>query len=95
MEFRNSFIKDLKFCNREIVIIGIGNSKINGDAFGPMVGEILKDEYNVVGNMRNNVNYNNLEYHINRINRRYNNPYIITIDSAISNVLKIRRCIYK
>lgn len=81
---------DLSFKKRDIVIIGIGNSRIIGDSFGPLVGEILKDDYNVVGDMKNNVNYSNLEIYIDRINRKYSNPYIITVDSAMSNVMKIR-----
>lgn len=87
--------KEVKLCNREIVIIGIGNSKIIGDSFGPLVGEILKNDFNVVGDMKENVNYNNIEIYMEKINRKYENPYIITVDSAVSNVLKVRRNICK
>lgn len=95
----NRFLKvierEIRLCDREIVIIGIGNSKIIGDSFGPLVGELLKNDFNVIGNMTENVNYNNFEEHMQKINRKYKNPYIITVDSAVSSVLKVRRNICK
>lgn len=87
--------REIKLYDREVVIIGIGNSKIIGDSFGPLVGEMLKNDFNVIGNMRENVNYNNFEEHMEKINRKYENPYIITVDSAISSILKVRRNICK
>ena len=81
--------KEIRLFNREVVIIGIGNSRIIGDSFGPLVGEMLKSDFNVVGDMKENVNYNNFEECIENINRKYENPYIITVDSALSNILKV------
>lgn len=95
--YRN-FIKmietDKVIGNREYVIVCIGNSEIMGDSFGPFVGEMLKNDYNVVGDMKNNVNYSNLEFNMRQIKIKYNNPYIIAVDSAVSNVLKVRRDFY-
>ena len=64
-----------------------------GDSFGPIVGtklkklfESMKNVY-IIGDLENTVNNNNANNIINEICDKYNNPFIISIDSAFSNTL--------
>lgn len=58
--------------------------------FGPIVGYKLKylfkdvREVEIYGNLDKNICANNVNDTINYIQRKYNNPFIIAIDSAIS-----------
>ena len=57
---------------------------------GPIVGEYLynnikKSNVYVLGNLKNNITYQNIDVILNRINNTIKNPYMILIDSALSN----------
>lgn len=82
--------------NTNFVFICIGTSKLIGDSFGPFVGENLKKhnilknnktkklKINIYGDIENNVNFRNINKLIDEINYKYYNPFIITVDSALS-----------
>ena len=78
----------------EIVILCVGTIKIIGDAIGPIVGqkliEVLKVKKNkriiVCGNIYNTLNFNNAKNILRKIDEECENPFIITIDSALGNM---------
>ena len=71
---------------RPIIFLCIGTDKIIGDSFGPIVGHFLTNEENIIiyGNLINTVNATNLYEVSKKIMKKYINPYIVVIDSAIS-----------
>ena len=76
-------------CFSDIVFICIGTKKVIGDSIGPLIGENLKEIQNdfihVFGTMDNNINFINGKETIKEIYEKYKNPFIITIDAALSN----------
>jgi putative sporulation protein YyaC len=79
--------------NKNIVFLCIGSNRIIGDAFGPVVGSILKkqfkntDEIEIIGNLDDVVTYNNIAERINENNK--DNKLIIVVDSALSHKANI------
>lgn len=73
----------------DIVFLCIGTSKIIGDSVGPFIGSKLKcieNEFvHVCGTIEQNLNFRNAKRMIEEISCNYKNPYIITIDAALSN----------
>ena len=70
------------------IFLCIGSSKCIGDSLGPKVGEILSKKINniyVFGNMEQNVSYSNINIVLEEIYHKINNPYLIIIDSALSD----------
>lgn len=72
------------------VFLCIGTNKCIGDSLGPRIGEILnekiyKNNIYVIGNLRENINYSNIFDTLNKIYNNIDNPYLILIDSALSN----------
>ena len=92
--FEKMLNKDLAHENEysNIIFLCIGTSKLIGDSIGPHVGDKLKiienDYIKVYGTTENNVDFLNSKYVIEKIYKEYNNPYIITIDAALSNIYK-------
>ena len=91
--FNFEFNKVIKRVNEkrysDLIFICIGTNKIVGDSFGPILGEILKRNVNdrrikVIGDLINNINAKNIK------NIKYNcaNPYVISIDSALSDTIE-------
>jgi len=78
----------------EIIILCIGTNKIMGDMIGPMVGENLKSKIItpknkkliVFGNMTQTLNLKNANNIINKVKNNYQNPFVITIDTALSKI---------
>lgn len=73
--------------DRPIVFLCVGNSKIWYDSYGPMVGTLLRYlgfNYYIYGNLRSNVNLDNLSEFIEMIYKFHVNPFVIVFDSAIS-----------
>ncbi len=80
--------------NREIVFLCIGTEKVIGDSFGPIVGQMLKNKTkNVYGNLSETVNATNLSEKISQIYLKFNNPYIIVLDSALGNKEMINKVV--
>ena len=77
-----------KYVNK--VFLCIGTTECIGDSIGPRVGEILNQNIGnknniIIGNLNENLNYSNINKKINTIYKKIDNPYIIVIDSALSN----------
>ena len=76
--------------NKSYLFLCIGTTSIIGDAFGPVVGTILKQTYSnksnivVIGDIYNSVNYTNINENIKLIKCKYKNNIIIVLDSALS-----------
>lgn len=95
--FNFEFNKVIKKVNEkrysDLIFICIGTNKIVGDSFGPIVGEILKHNVRdgrikVIGDLTNNINAKNIFQNLKNIEDKYTNPYIISIDSALSNSIE-------
>ncbi len=73
-----------------IVFLCIGTDRITGDSFGPLVGYKLKNVLNhikkiqVIGDLDETVSNQNILNAINYIEKNYKNPFIVSIDSALS-----------
>ena len=100
----NSFINDFSdvMCNladgnqySNIIFLCIGTDRITGDSFGPLVGYKLKSLFfdakriDIIGDLENPVNATNISDIARQINENYTNPFIIAIDSAMSNTENI------
>jgi len=73
---------------RPVVFLCVGSFKLSYDCFGPLMGSLLQAldiKYYIYGNIRCNINAQNLENYIKIIHNFHINPYIIVIDSAISS----------
>ena len=90
--FEEEFIKYIKKAEyfSDMVFICIGTKNLIGDSIGPLIGENLReiqsDFIHVYGTMDNNINFINGKETIEEIYRKYINPYLITIDAALSNI---------
>ena len=78
-------------CFSEIICLCIGSDRATGDTFGPLVGDklncLFKDNecVKVIGTLNNTVNSNNIRDVMQNIEDTYENPFIIAVDSAMSN----------
>ena len=72
-----------------LVFLCIGTNKIIGDSVGPIVGNYLKklqNEYlQIYGTLDDTINFFNAKDVIEGIYQNLENPYLITIDAALSN----------
>lgn len=72
-----------------LVFLCIGTDKIVGDSIGPLVGNRLKNLQNeylqIYGTLDKTINFINAKDIIEKIYQRLENPYLITIDAALSN----------
>lgn len=73
-----------------IVLLCIGTDKIIGDCFGPLVGYNLKkyknNSFYIEGDLDKIICATNIVNRINEIYKKYNNPFIIAIDSCLSHL---------
>ena len=72
-----------------LVFLCIGTNKIVGDSVGPIIGNKLKNMENkymqIYGTLDNTLNFINAKEIIENIYNNFSNPYLITIDAALSN----------
>lgn len=86
-----NFLAELdNFNYSDVIFLCIGTNKVVGDSFGPIIGEILKNnikhpKINIIGNLKYNVNANNIIKITQKINKKYYKPYIVSIDSALGD----------
>ena len=84
----NSLIINKSFSS--VIFLCVGTDRIIGDTFGPIVGHKLKKLFkgikniNILGDLNNIVCNTNIEKVIDSICINFSNPFIISIDSAIS-----------
>ena len=73
-----------------LIFLCIGTDKVIGDSFGPIVGYKLKKYFGdtknvqIIGDLENNICSTNIEKTIENICKVSSNPFIISIDSALS-----------
>lgn len=78
---------------RPIIFLCIGTDRSTGDSLGPLIGYKLKSFHKnniyVYGTLETPVHSKNLEIILNKINKHFNNPYIVAIDSCLGVVHNI------
>ena len=73
----------------DIVILCIGTDKLVGDLVGPIAGHKLKrlfkncEKVKIYGDIKQTVNITNVNDIVLKISTSFNQPFIITIDSAL------------
>lgn len=80
----NEFEKSGK---EEIIIVNIGTDKCIGDSFGPFLGSYLKEKdysMKVYGTLEYPIHALNIQRSLDRIKDIHKNPFIISLDSALS-----------
>ena len=107
-ETYNNFVNDFsvilrnKINNLEIsklIFLCIGTDRITGDSFGPLIGyklsKVFKEKENieVIGNLENTVCMHNIKYIMQDIKNKYEEPFLIAIDAALSNKNNIGKII--
>lgn len=81
---------NIKKSNNNIIFLCIGTTKVVGDSFGPFVGTCLKKslenytDIKIMGDLKNDITYNEIENTIKLIEKEYKNSLVIVIDSALS-----------
>lgn len=89
-EFNN--IINCNKCYDKIIFLCIGTNKIVGDAFGPVVGSVLKRFFQndksilVMGDLQNTITYEHIPEKQIYINDNYRTSLIIVLDSALSEI---------
>ena len=80
----------------ELIFLCVGTDKIIGDAIGPIVGTKLEKELekdntnykakniNIYGKIGDTLNFKNARGLIQFMEKQYKNPFIVTIDAALS-----------
>ncbi|OLN23048.1 spore protease YyaC [Domibacillus antri] len=82
-ELQNIFQKT---ASREIVILCIGSDLSIGDSLGPLVGTILEEKqvpYHVYGTLKEPVHAQNITNIVNKIHKRFKDPFIFSIDASL------------
>ncbi len=83
----------------KLIFLCIGTDQIIGDSFGPLVGyklkKLFKDEENieVVGDLNHIINSKNIKSILKAIYNKYEDPFLIAIDAAVSNKTEIGKII--
>ncbi|GAB6137160.1 spore protease YyaC [Halanaerobaculum tunisiense] len=74
--------------HQKLIVACIGTDRSTGDALGPLVGsKLTKFRFNnsvdILGTLENPVHATNLQDQIEKIQHKYNNPFIIAIDAGL------------
>jgi putative sporulation protein YyaC len=75
----------------KILFVCVGTNRIIGDAFGPVIGSVLKrnlleeNGINVLGDLKKCITYSDLNKMENWLNMQKNESLVIVLDSALSN----------
>ncbi|URZ06711.1 spore protease YyaC [Clostridium felsineum] len=82
---------------KDIVIVSLGVDTVIGDCLGPLVGSMLKRNgiKNVYGTLDKTVNMSNISKILNEIHEKFNEPYILVVDAAISSEDNVNNIILK
>lgn len=79
--------------NRPIIFLCIGTDRSTGDALGPLVGYKLryfsKNNFYIYGTLENPIHAKNIAYMLDEIKLKFQNPYIIAIDSCLGSITNI------
>lgn len=86
----NNVLNRKIYKNTNIVFLCIGTNTIVGDAFGPVVGSVLKNSLSnnrnieILGDLTDCVTYNEVKNVVRLLGCSYKNSLIIVLDSALS-----------
>lgn len=76
--------------HRPIIFICIGTDRSTGDSLGPLIGyklkHLSKDNIHIYGNLSEPIHAKNLSASLDTITSKYENPYIIAIDSSLGSL---------
>ena len=90
LECSYEILKNIKRYGRPIFLC-VGSDKFVMDSLAPMVGEILKKEYNinayVYGGLDYNINAENLSQAVNYIETIHANSFVVLIDATLGESL--------
>lgn len=79
--------------NRPIIFFCIGTDRSTGDSLGPLIGYKLKyfskNNFYIYGTLENPIHAKNIAYMLNEIKSKFQNPYIIAIDSCLGSLNNI------
>lgn len=79
--------------NRPILFLCIGTDRSTGDALGPLVGHKLryfsKNNFYIYGTLENPIHAKNIAHILDEIKSKFQNPYIIAIDSCLGSINNI------
>ena len=71
------------------VIICIGSASVMGDSLGPLVGDLLRDKYNVkafvYGGIKQPVNGINYQKYIEHISKTHRDSFIFAVDACVGD----------
>ena len=95
IEFANDFTKTISELTENkvystVIFLCLGTDRVTGDTFGPLVGQKLKQLFQntknieIFGDLENNICNNNIDEWIKLIGQKYSNPFIVSVDSALS-----------
>ena len=88
-----SELKPVLEINRPIVFLCIGTDRSTGDSLGPLVGYKLryfsKNNFYIYGTLENPIHAKNISYMLDEIKSKFQNPYIIAIDSCLGSINNI------
>lgn len=79
--------------NRPIIFFCIGTDRSTGDSLGPLVGYKLKyfskNNFYIYGTLENPIHAKNITHTLEEIKSKFENPYIIAIDSCLGSLNNI------
>lgn len=79
--------------NRPIIFFCIGTDRSTGDSLGPLIGYKLKyfsqGNFYIYGTLENPVHAKNIAHILDDIKSKFQNPYIIAIDSCLGSLNNI------
>ena len=96
-DFGGIFVKQYSK-DKDIIFLCVGTDRVIGDSLGPMVGYKIKNNISkghVIGTLEDVIVALNIVDIIEKIHREYNNPFIIVIDSCVSNYNRIGDIVVK
>jgi len=76
-----------------IVIVCLGTTKIIADCFGPLVGQLLKQQHNincyVYGDINHSITKSTLPFYFELLAKKHSNSKIIALDCAIGKAMEV------
>ena len=86
-KFKEIFLQNFHDSYSNLIILCVGTDRSTGDSLGPLVGDRLKfvesEFIRVYGTLDEPVHAKNLVSVMERIEKRYSNPFIISIDACL------------
>jgi len=82
-----AIINHMNLCVKLPVVICIGSASVSGDSLGPIVGDLLRDKYNVkayvYGGLRQPINGINYAKYIQHVKAQHEGSFIFAVDACV------------